>query len=471
MTAAFTIPLVTVLHMVLTVPVTEAPFVATTSNGNSAWQAAASFRITQLSGTGCVSDDGTGGACVDATAPMAGAGWVAVSPDNKHVYVTTRTTEPAVVAFIRNQSTGELTQASCISRTGNGGVCSAEPLFSNPNSITIDPSGSNAYVTDMNNSIVYAFARNATTGALTPLSGAGKCVSETGSSGACVDGRALAQAKQTIISSDGAYLYVASYSSNSIAVFQRNTSTGVLTQLAGANGCISSTYAGCTVGRTMAGIDGLNISPDGKNIYAAANPDGAIDVFSRDTSTGVLTQLAGTAGCVSTTGTGGTCAQAAGLDVVNGIVVSPDNANLYATGWVAGGTIISFARNSTTGVITQLAGANGCTNTTGSPCGVARLIDHANFLAISPDGQDVYVPSANGSTTTDGIAVFRRDPGTGVLTQLSGTAGCWQENANSGCSDATALIYPVQLAVAPDGKDVYAAAYASGAVAVFSRTR
>ena len=390
LTAAFTILLVAVLHVVLTVPVTEAPFVATTSNGNSAWQATASFGITQLSGTaGCVSNDGTGGACVDATAPMAGAGWVAVSPDDKHVYVTTRTTEPAVVVFTRNQSTGELTQASCISRTGNGGVCSAEPLFTNPNSISIDPSGANAYVTDMNNSIVFAFARDSSTGALTPLSGAGKCVSETGSSGACVDGSALARAKATIISGDGAYLYVASYSSNSIAVFQRNTSTGVLTQLAGADGCISSTYAGCTVGRTMAGIDGLNISPDGKNIYAAANPDGAIDVFSRDTSTGVLTQLAGTAGCVSTTGTGGTCAQAAGLDVVNALVVSPDNANLYATGWVAGGTIISFARNSTTGVITQLAGADGCTNTTGSPCAIGRLIDHANVLAISPDGQDV----------------------------------------------------------------------------------
>ena len=67
--------------------------------------------------------------------------------------------------------------------------------------------------------------------------------------------------------------------------------------------------------------------------------------------------------------------------------------------------------------------------------------------------------------------MFRRDPTSGALRQDSGTAGCWQENANSGCSDAVALVYPVQVTVAPDGKDVYSVAYTSGSVAVFNRSR
>jgi 6-phosphogluconolactonase (cycloisomerase 2 family) len=449
---------------------TLSAFSATTANAGNSFASAASFRVTQLAGTaGCISDTGTSGACTDATAPMATAGWVTVSPDNKHVYVATRATGQAVVVFTRNQTTGALTQASCISRTGNGGVCATEALYSNPFAITFSPDGKNAYVSDATANIIFAYSRNTTTGDLTPLGT--RCVSETGNSGACTDVMALTQPNAPAFTSDGAYLYVPSRTSNAIAVFSRDTTTGVLTQLAGVSGCISSSTAGCTTGRVMTGTTSLAISPDDGFVYSAAIGDNAVDVFSRNTTTGTLSQLAGTNGCVSATGNTGNCVQGVQLSGTDGIVVSPDGRNVYASAWSASGTVLSFSRDSTTGVITQLAGTAGCMNLTGSPCATGRILSYANFLDISPDGQNVYIPSAKGDTTTDGIGVLRRDATTGELSQDSGAAGCQQETASSSCTDATALVYPIRVTVAPDGKDVYAASYTSGSVTTFNRSR
>lgn len=449
-----------------------AVFTSSKAAGGMTLGTAASFRLTQPAGTaGCVSDSGTSGACVDVTAPMATPGWVTVSPDNKHVYVATRSVAQSIVVFTRDQSTGALSQVSCISRTGNGGVCATEPLFSDPFAVALDPTGSHLYMTDRAANIVFAYARDSSTGALTALSGTNKCVSETGNAGACATGRALQEPNAPVFTTDGAYLYVPSRTSNAVAAFSRNTSTGVLSQLSSASGCISSSYAGCTAGRVMAGIASLAVSPDNTFLYATAIGDSAIDVLARDTSTGALSQPAGTAGCVSDTGSSGNCVQGVQLTYAGGVVVSPDGAQVYATAWAAGGTVLAFSRNPATGAISQLTGTAGCINLAGAPCAAARIVSYANYLSISPDGQNVYVPSASGSTTTDGIAVFRRDPTSGALRQDSGTAGCWQENANSGCSDAVALVYPVQVTVAPDGKDLYSVAYTSGSVAVFNRSR
>ena len=43
------------------------------------------------------------------------------------------------------------------------------------------------------------------------------------------------------------------------------------------------------------------VSPDGKNVYVASRGN-AVAVFSRNTTTGILTQLSGTAGCIDEIG-------------------------------------------------------------------------------------------------------------------------------------------------------------------------
>src|SRR5437588_4229207 len=87
---------------------------------------------------------------------------------------------------------------------------------------------------------------------------------------------------------------------------------GTLKQLAGSTGCVTvdgSSDPGpgtCSVGRGLAGTTTVTISSDGKYAYASSVSNGvdkgSVTVFSRDTATGALAQLAGKAGCLNADG-------------------------------------------------------------------------------------------------------------------------------------------------------------------------
>src|SRR5262245_63728619 len=82
---------------------------------------------------------------------------------------------------------------------------------------------------------------------------------------------------------------------------------GELTQLSGLSGCISQTGSGgsCTVGRGLDGAGWVAISPDGNYVYVGAfEPGSTVAVFSRNASTSVLAQLSGTAVCIAENGDG-----------------------------------------------------------------------------------------------------------------------------------------------------------------------
>ncbi|MEZ5098901.1 MAG: hypothetical protein R3C15_03675 [Thermoleophilia bacterium] len=90
-------------------------------------------------------------------------------------------------------------------------------------------------------------------------------------------------------------------SSNSVAAFVRDQSTGALTQLG---------HGGLHLGQRderLRPTDGSRQcprrhgQPDGKNVYAAAAGSNAVAVFSRNATTGELMQLAGTADASRTT--------------------------------------------------------------------------------------------------------------------------------------------------------------------------
>jgi DNA-binding beta-propeller fold protein YncE len=68
-----------------------------------------------------------------------------------------------------------------------------------------------------------------------------------------------------------------------------------------------------------------------------------------------------------------------------------------------------------------------------------------------------------------GVAEFARDRKTGALTQLSGGPGCIAEGGSDGCTPGRALTGAAAVTVSPDGHNVYVASNASGAVAVFLR--
>src|SRR5205807_4073445 len=109
---------------------------------------------------------------------------------------------------------------------------------------------------------------------------------------------------------DGVHVYVASELSDAVAAFARNSPPGALTQLSGTAGCVSETgtSGACADGNALDGAGGIAVSPDGTTVYATAATSDAVAVLSRNPTTGTLTQLSGTAGCTSETGTSGNCA-------------------------------------------------------------------------------------------------------------------------------------------------------------------
>ncbi|MGH2670513.1 MAG: hypothetical protein ACRDH5_15600, partial [bacterium] len=247
--------------------------------------------LTQLPGTAaCVSETGTGGACADGVALDQAFG-VAVSPDGESVYVVTNISD-AVAAFSRNEETGALTQlpgtAACVSKTGTGGACTVGVLLGDNIRVEVSPDGESVYVavqiSDVDAGGVAAFSRNGDTGALTQLPGTAACVSETGTGGACADGVALAGAFSVAVSRDGGSVYMASVISDAVAAFSRDEETGALTQLPGTAACVSETGTGgaCADGVTLDGAIGVAVSRDGGSVYVVTNISDAVAAFSRN---------------------------------------------------------------------------------------------------------------------------------------------------------------------------------------------
>lgn len=236
---------------------------------------------------------------------------------------------------------------------------------------------------------------------------------------------------------------------------------GALTQLAGPAGCVSGS-ARCTPARGLGGAGAVTVSPDGRNVYGASFD--ALTVFAREPGSGRLRQLVGPAGCLKTPALDHprdeSCTAVRGGFFGQGdsLAVSPDGRNLYAA---HSSGVSTFARDPATGALTQLPGPAGCliaqlTDT----CARGRGIRAATGVALSANGRRVYVSAFNSGA----IAVFDRDPATGVLEQV----GCMSVRRDEGCTRARALYGPEELAVSPDGRSVYVAAL--GGLGIFARS-
>jgi DNA-binding beta-propeller fold protein YncE len=381
--------------------------------------------------------------------------------------------------------TGDLTQpaatSSCWSEDGTG-PCADGKALSTAHSVAISPDGKNVYVAARGavSDAVAVFSRNTTTGVLTQLAGTAGCVSETGA-GPCADGRALIGAIAVAVSPDGANVYVASFGSDAIARFNRNPTTGALTQpTAATGGCVSETGAGpCADSRALSDVSSVTVSPDGKSVYATSpgsQPAGTaadgVARFNRVTTgpaTGAISQPAGGAGCVTEDGSGGLCADGEALGGAYSVTVSPDGKSVYVA--ARDSSAVTRFNRATTGAITQTAN---CVSETGfGTCADGKALGAASSVVVSPDGKSVYV----GSTTSDAVARFNRNTTTGAITQpAAGTAGCVSETGAGPCADGRALVMVNSVgsrfvAVSGDGKSVYVASSntGDGAVARFNR--
>ncbi|HKP90497.1 MAG TPA: beta-propeller fold lactonase family protein [Thermoleophilaceae bacterium] len=418
--------------------------------------------LTQPAGNaGCISETGAG-PCADGHG-LSGANTAAVSPNGKNVYVASDRT---VVRLDRNTGTGAITEqggaAACTSETG-AGPCADGHALSVLFGLSVSPDGKSVYAVAQKSNAVVRFNRDTTTGAITQPAGAAGCISETGA-GPCADGHALSGADAVTVSPNGKSVYVTSL--GGVVRLKRNTNTGAITQPAGAAGCISETGAGpCADGHGLKdGADSVTVSRDGKSVYVASFVNNAVLRLKRNTTTGAITQPAGAAGCISETGAG-PCVNGRALTGAVSVVVSRDGNHVYVAA-NTGDAVARFNRNRTTGAIAQPAGAAGCISETGAgPCADGHALVGPLWLSLSPDGRNIYAASHK----SDAVTRLNRNPSSGGLTQATGAAGCISETGSGPCADGHALFSPLAVAVSADGKSVYAASLGSNAVARINR--
>jgi Ca2+-binding RTX toxin-like protein len=440
--------------------------------GAAAPSAGATPVLGQLQGLpGCWSETGSGGDCTDGH-DLLGALAAVVSPDGANVYVASGTSV-AVNSYSRDPATGALAQLpgtdGCISQDGSGGACQDGHGFASFNHMVISPDGRNVYATSFFGSSVVVFNRDPASGKLTQPAGTDGCVSESG--GACADGRGLGETRGIAISPDGRFVYAMSSQYDSVTTFARDTGTGKLTQLDGADGCIvenpaaNASVNACRDGKGLDGANGGTVAPDGKQLYSVAFVSDSVAVLDRDPTTGVLTQSSGTDACVSQGGVAG-CTAGRGLDSATDAAVSGDDKNVYVVAGVSD-SIAVFSRAGT-GDITQLGGVDGCLANSGDGvnCADAAVLDGPNTIRFAANDRDGYVSVQ----TDDGVVRVTRDPASGKLAEVTGPAGCITETGTGGaCTDGRGLDSAQTVALSPDGGNVYVPGYDSSTLAVLIR--
>jgi DNA-binding beta-propeller fold protein YncE len=306
-----------------------------------------------LTETGCISHNTSTGCAITEARGLDGPGEITVSPDEKNVYVTSYF-ESAVAEFARDTITGELSPLlspnECISSDAASkcGTVTAAGL-EQASSLAVSSDGANVYVAAVGESggDVAELERNPAEGALKQLGSPNACLSTEVV--ACTHVIDMYGPGEIVVSPDGRNVYANSFDFNAVLEFERNTSgpeVGALKQLEAPNTCISSeakTPEHCTSAKSIQGPFGMAISPDGSNLYATGSSSDAIATFTRNPSTGGLTQFAEPYECITEAASGCHTNKAVGLKAAFLPVVSPDGANVYVGGEES--SIAEFARS------------------------------------------------------------------------------------------------------------------------------
>ncbi|HEX7278292.1 MAG TPA: beta-propeller fold lactonase family protein [Solirubrobacterales bacterium] len=378
-------------------------------------------------------------------------------------------------AAAKEPQPGTLTQLGgkrgcLVDRSSKAGTCGRARALNGPGpfmgsrAIAVSPDGGHVYVASSKSDAIAIFARNRQNGALAQARGATGCIAAKGAFG-CATAIGLDEPNSVAISPNGRNLYATSRAGNSVTTFARNPKTGALRQLPPPlAGCISGVaIPGCAAGLALVAPDVVVVSPDGNNVYVGSFFGNAVAAFARNPATGALTQLAGSAACIAEATAG--CATGIALKSVEGLAISGDGNSVYAATALSN-AVVTLARNPTTGALAQAGDGLGCiVESALAGCTLGRQLGGANAVAVSPTGNGVYVTSLLSNSVTS----FNRNGSTGALTQREGTGGCLIYLRSAGCSFGRALVAPEGLALSPDGRNVYVAAFKSGAIAVLNR--
>jgi len=239
-------------------------------------------------------------------------------------------------------------------------------------------------------------------------------------------------------------------------------------------------------------VTSVAVSPDGSDVYAVSETENAIVALHRDPGSGALAFvncITGSSGGVPCTTAPHASASGAGSGMyhLSDVVVSPDGAQVYAVA-PFDDAIVTFDRDAGSGALSfdscLTADTSAGTSTGGSCAEVPHSgtgddtgLEGLRFVAISPDGANVY----GGAPLDAALAAFDRDPGTGALSFndcVTGERGALSvEGGNCHHSvpgvepagERTALTDVHSVAVSPLGNYVYTTSEDEAALVAFPR--
>ncbi len=358
----------------------------------------------------------------DGDVPIAGVKGIDISPDGRHVYAAAETSG-AIIILARNAVTGALTFVEALDNNdqgidGLGGV----------RDIIVSPDDAHVYAVsdEGEREFLWTFLRNAQTGLLTPLD-------------ALIEGVApvtgMNEAQRLLIDPLGVSVFVCGQSPGSLAVFDRDEATGLLTfREALFDGEDFNTEA----------PNALAIAPSGTSLYIAGDTapsqtNSDLTVLQRDTDTRSLTLIQTIPDNSTTVLKGG-----------GSLAISDDGARVIAPAALEDSFIV-FARDPETGLLSVFE-----TISNGTIEGGDFLLQ-PTALAFAPGGNQFYVASKG----SNAINLFERNPFTQEAEVLQS-----QQEASGGL---VGLDQPINMALSPDGRHAYLTAFASGRLLVLER--
>ena len=353
------------------------------------------------------------------------------SPGGERVYAATRQ-DGRVVAFDRNIATGMLSgRDTIIPAIGN------LPLLRGELSMVIAPTGGHIYIASSESNAVITVGVDQNTGSLSHI--------DTIFDGSdLVNG--IAGAYDAAISSSGSHLYVSGSLDSAITLFNRDEDSGVLT--------FSNAYEDGVGGVDgIFGITDIELAPSNQNLYAAGTAESSLAVFERDVTTGSLSLVqvlrneeGGVSGLnrvatVTTSPTGeyvytgssdtlgvfrrddssGTLEFVSSVgSAARDLAVSADGAYVFATGGISDG----FVKVLKHGLGAELLLIETVQNRVGGYFGLRSPQD----IALSRDGANLYV-AADFQIIGGAIAALE----TAVFASISGTVVDSQSSRNLAC--------------------------------------
>jgi 6-phosphogluconolactonase (cycloisomerase 2 family) len=415
-----------------------------------------------LSSRGCLEDTGGPEDCTRSSLGLAGATAIEVSPDGKDAYLV-GSEDDAVVHLRRNLRTGALSAVECIddeAPSGPDACARSVDGLEQAVDLAISRNGRHVYTIAYAESTLLHFQRNQRTGRLQLK----HCVDDADLAvvdDVCPGGaEGLQGPSELALSRDGDSLYVASQLDEALVTFRLNRRGKPLYR-----NCFEDDDKfladDCPRDReALADAGDVAVAPDGRSVYVTSFTDDAVGHFGRNPRTGLL----GYRGCVENRSPDGAdeCDLSAhGLLEPGSVGLSPDGRFLY-TGAVNQGAMAQFklgrrGQPQPRGCVEQPFSSALCATT-------AQGIGRAADFIFDAKGRSLYVAGGRG------IQPFKREPGSGSLTELP----CIEDDdlppiGTSCARTAPGLTGAFSAAISPDDRWLYVAASADDTVSVFRR--